>query len=301
MSPETHEGAAAVIPAAERDPVRVGWTFLRSRRWLGYFALLVIFSIACVLLGNWQFARRAEARAEIARIDRNYDAAPVPLSEAVPDRTAFDENAHKWQPVELHGEYIDEPLLARNRPGAQGAGSDLIQALRLDGGGIVFIDRGWVPVIGTDEAPSASLPAAPEGEVTVLARLRASEPEIAGRTASKRSVPSINAPMLAKIIGAGDDAYLGVYGLLIGEQPAAETGALAARPERDEGPHLSYALQWYVFILIAAAGVGYAARQEFRSLNADDPERDEEERRRAERRRRRGPSDADIEDALLDG
>ena len=47
----------------------VGWAFLRSRRWLGYFALLIVFSIACVLLGDWQFARRAEARAAGERID----------------------------------------------------------------------------------------------------------------------------------------------------------------------------------------------------------------------------------------
>ena len=39
-----------------------GWSFLRSRRWLGYFALFIVFSIACVWLGNWQFERRAEAR-----------------------------------------------------------------------------------------------------------------------------------------------------------------------------------------------------------------------------------------------
>jgi len=291
-------------PVLERDaPTRVGWSFLRSRRWAGYFALLLIFSIACVLLGNWQFARRAEARAEIARIDRNYDAAPMTLSDAVPDRAVFDEDARKWQTVELHGEYRDETILVRNRPGRESAGSDLIQPLHLDaqsGGGVIFVDRGWVPVSGTDEAP-ATLPGPPSGPVTVLARLRASEPEVSGRTASKRSVPSINAPLLAEMTGSTDDAYLGAYGQLVSEDPTAETGVLPPRPERDEGPHLSYALQWYVFIVIAAIGVGYAARQEYRSLNADDPEREDEERRRAERRRRRGPSDADIEDALLDG
>ena len=288
-------------PAAPEAPTRpAGWAFLRSRRWIGYFAMLLVFAVACVLLGNWQFARRAEARAEIARIDRNYDAAPMPLSEAIPDRTGFDENARKWQTVELRGRYVDEPLIARNRPGADGAGSDLIQAFQLDDGGVIFIDRGGIPVAGTDEIPDA-LPAAPDGEVTVLARLRASEPEISGRTASKRSVPSIEAPLLAKLTGTSATAYLGAYGQLVSEDPAGETGVLAARPERDEGPHLSYALQWYVFILIAAIGVAYAARQEHRNLNAGDAAQEQAERQRAERRRRRGPSDADIEDALLDG
>lgn len=279
---------------------RVGWSFLRSRRWLGYFAMLLVFAIACVWLGNWQFARRADARAEIARIDRNYDAPAIDLGEAVPERSAFDENRWKWQTVELRGEYIDEPLLARNRPGPEGVGSALIQAFRLDDGGVIFIDRGWVPVAGTDEIPDR-LPSPPVGEATVLARLRASEPEVAGRTASKRSVPSIHAPLLAGLTDTREHAYLGAYGQLVSEQPAAQTGVLAGRPERDEGPHLSYALQWYVFILIGAAGVGYAARQEYRSLNDGDEALQERKRRETERRRRRGPSDADIEDALIDG
>lgn len=288
----------------------VGWSFLRSPRWLGYFAMLLVFSIACVWLGNWQFERRAEARAEIARIDRNYDAGAMPLAEVVPDPAAFDEDRWKWQTVEVSGEYAGDPFLARNRPSAGGVGSNLIQALRLDDGRYLFIDRGWVAVsgidAGTDEA-LRGLPSPAEGEVTVQARLRASEPSIAGRDAAGRSVPSINVPLMVQIAGVDPaDAYLGAYGQLVSEAPAGETGALAERPERDEGPHLSYALQWYVFILIAMIGVAYAARQEYRGLNAgDDSAHGEsvrrEDRRRAERKKRRGPSDAEEEDALLDG
>ncbi|CAG7603213.1 SURF1 family protein [Leucobacter soli] len=277
-----------------------GWGFLRSRRWLGYFALFTVFAVVCVLLGNWQFARRAEARAEIDRIDRNYDSAPIDLAEAVPQRDGFDEDTWKWQTVELSGSYIDEPLLARNRPGPDGVGSALVQPFRLDDGSVVFVDRGWVHVSGTDEAPAA-LPVAPTGEASVLVRLRASEPEVAGSSASKRSVPSINAPMLAELTGTDDTAYLAVFGQLVSETPTGETGVLAERPERDEGPHLSYALQWYVFIIIGGAGMAYGARQDHRALAGNESAREEADLRRAERRRRRGPSDADIEDALLDG
>lgn len=279
---------------------RVGWRFLTSRRWIGYYAMLLVFAIACALFGNWQFARRAEAQAEIARIDRNYDSPPMPLAEVVPDRASFDEATWKWQTVELHGEYIDEPLLARNRPGPEGSGSVLVQTLRLDDGSVIFIDRGWVPIAGSEES-TVQLPAAPSGEVAVTARLRASEREVPGRTASGRSVPQINARQLAGITGTSDSAYLGVWGQLVNEDPAGETGILPQRPERDEGPHLSYALQWYVFILIAIGGTAYAARLEHRNLNGDDPAYDAQDRRRAERRKRRGPSDADEEDALLDG
>lgn len=283
-------------PSAEKE---LGWRFLLSRRWLGYFALLIIFAIACVWLGNWQFERRAQARAEIARIDANYDAEAVPLAEAVPELDSFDEDAHKWQPVELHGAYTGEVYLARNRPGPNGVGSNLIQPFQNNDGTIIFIDRGWVPISGTDEIP-ADLPVADAGETIVTARLRAGEPEITGRTSAGNSVASINLPELARLNSTSDSSYTGAYGRLIEESPASETGIPAERPERDEGPHLSYALQWYVFILIAGIGVGYAARQEYRGLNAEGESVKREDQRRAERKERRGLSDAEEEDALLE-
>ncbi|MGK0716197.1 SURF1 family cytochrome oxidase biogenesis protein [Leucobacter sp. W1153] len=280
------------------DPQAVGWSFLRSRRWFGYLAMLVLFSLACVWFGNWQFDRRAEARAEIARIDANYDAPAVPLTDALAGLSDFTEDELKWQTVVATGTYVGEPFLARNRPAAEGVGSNLIMPLQLADGSVFFVDRGWVPVSGADEIP-ANLPAAPTGTVTVEARLRASEPEIFGRSSSGRSVASINLPELSALLET-ERAYTGAYGQVVSETPAGDTGLLPAKPERDEGPHLSYALQWYIFILIAIVGVAYAARQEYRNLNAGDASVLREDARRAERKRRRGPTDADVEDALLD-
>lgn len=278
----------------------IGWRFLHSKRWIGYFALLLVFSVACVWLGNWQFDRRAQARAEIERIDNNYDAEPRPLSELIPDPASFDEDSLKWHPVELRGTYSDETFLARNRPGAAGVGSDLIHAFHTTDGAVFFIDRGWVPVAGVDPVPN-DLPQPPSGEVTVIARLRAGEPQLDGRTTAGNSVASIDLPELAQLSASSGVVYTGAYGQLVNEQPPSETGVLPPRPERDEGPHLSYALQWYVFILIAAIGVAYAARQEYRNLNAGNESVLREDERRARRKRRRGPTDAEEEDALLDG
>ncbi|MFC5338207.1 SURF1 family protein [Leucobacter denitrificans] len=281
--------------------VQVGWTFLRSRRWIGYFALFVVFSIACVYLGNWQFDRRAEARAEIDRIDRNYDAPAVDLRTALPELDKFDEDEQKWLSVTMTGSYLGEAVLARNRPGPSGVGANIIDAFLTHDGRIFFVDRGWILANGTeiDEALTA-LPARPQGEVTVVARLRASEPEIAGRSATGLSVASINLSEIAEVLDLDGEVMTGAYGMLISETPSGEHGVLPPRPERDEGPHLSYALQWYVFIIIAGIGVAYAARQEYKNLNAGSEQVREMSAKQAERRRRRGLSDADEEDALLD-
>ncbi|UOR03067.1 SURF1 family protein [Leucobacter allii] len=294
----------------------VGWRFLRSARWLGYAAMLVVFAIACVLLGNWQFERRAEARAEIARIDANYDAAPVALADELPDSAAFDEDRQKWRTVRVEGEYVGAPFLARNRPGDSSVGSDLIQAMRTSDGRIFFVDRGWVPIqvgAAADEGIAAEeLPEPATGPVEAEVRLRASEPAISGRSSSGRSVASIDLPELARLVAGEEwaaearsatgslDIVTGAYGMLVSEEPAGEHGVLPPKPERDEGPHLSYALQWYVFIVIAVIGVGYAARREYRGFNGDSESVRAQDRRSAERRRRRGRSDAEEEDALLD-
>ena len=284
-------------PVAETAETSVGWSFLGSRRWLGYFAMLLLFSVVCVLLGNWQFERRAEAREEINRIDQNYDAAAVPIAEALPDPAKYDENANKWLTVETTGHYLDEYFLARNRPNQQLVGTNLLVPFVTEDGTILFVDRGWLAP-GSDPQTPESVPSAPEGTVTLHARLRGSEPLTDGRETAGRTVPSIHLPELAHLVDA--PSYTGAYGVLVSESPEAEHGALPPRPERDEGPHLSYALQWYVFIIIAATGVAYAARQEYRTLNAGSAAVLRDDERLAERKRRRGPSDSDEEDALLD-
>ena len=124
-----------------------GWSFLYSPRWLGYYAMLIVFAIACVLLANWQFDRRDQARAEIARITNNYDRDAVPLRELAPDGTQFDEDTMKWHPVTLSGEYIGDWVLIRNRPGSGGVGSDLAQGFRTTDGDVLFVNRGWVAAV----------------------------------------------------------------------------------------------------------------------------------------------------------
>ena len=45
--------------------------------------LTIVFAVACVGLGIWQFERRAETVARIELIQRNYDSTPVSLAQAV--------------------------------------------------------------------------------------------------------------------------------------------------------------------------------------------------------------------------
>lgn len=277
-----------------------GWRFAFTRRWVGYLALTVAVAIVCSLLGVWQFARRAEARAEIDRIDANYDAVPSALDDVLRKLDGFDKS-QKWTPVLLEGRYLTgDQLLVRNRPFNGQPGFAVITPLQLEDGRVFIVDRGWVPTGDKQDAPDR-VPSAPSGPVTVIARLKAGEPAIAGRStvAGSGQIQTINLPSIADLLDA--PTFTGAYGMVVSESPAvAQMPVSAARPIRDEGPHLSYALQWYVFALLAFVALGWALRQEYRFVNADDPDEQERALERARTRAARAPSDSDVEDAILD-
>jgi cytochrome oxidase assembly protein ShyY1 len=275
-----------------------GWRFLLSRQWAGYLALTVLFAVVCSGLGTWQLARRAEAQVEISRIDANFDAEPVPLADALPELDSFTES-QKWLPVELTGTYLrDEELLVRNRSLNINPGFEVLTPLLLANGEVFVVDRGWVPT-GSDQNSPDVVPRAPDGEVTVVVRLKKGEPVLAGRSASGNQVATIHLPDIAERLGR--DTYTGAYGLMKTEDPApAERPTAVLRPVRDEGPHLSYAFQWYVFALMAFTGLAWAARQEYRTVNAEVPQEQVRAAERARRQAARPRSDSEIEDELVE-
>jgi cytochrome oxidase assembly protein ShyY1 len=275
-----------------------GWRFAFNRRWYGYLAMAIAFALACVLLSQWQFARRDEALVEVTAIQANYDSDPVALESALPGLDDYDDSV-KWTPVTVTGTYlVDEQLLVRNRPYKGTPGFEVLTPLRLADGSVFVVDRGWVAPGALQDLPD-EVPAPPSGEVTVVAYLKPGEPSIAGRTAPAGQVPTIQLDEVAALLDA--PTYTGAYGILASESPAPLTRPAAApRPVADEGPHLSYAVQWIVFALFGFGGLAYALRQEYRLINADDPaERERAAIRRAKAAKRK-PTDADIEDQLLD-
>lgn len=275
-----------------------GWRFAFTRRWAGYLALTIVFAAVCTSLGVWQLDRRAETLTEMSRVSANFDASPVPVGTALPTLRSF-RATQEWLPVVMTGRYeIANQLLARNRPTDAGPGFEVLTPLRLDDGTVFVVDRGWLPTGERQDAPD-SVPAAPAGRVTVVARLKAGEPTLPGRSATGNQIATINLGDVSRRLA--EPTYTGGYGLMASEDPTPASRPVAVtRPVADEGPHLSYAFQWFVFGLFSFVGLGWSIRQEYRSVNAEDPE---ERKRAAERNRRQSAkplSDAEIEDDLVD-
>ena len=267
------------------------WSFLRTRRWVGAAAIAVVVATACVLLGQWQWDRHESRAAANDLVNTNYDRATAPLGDVVDGGTVGADVV--WRSVELEGRYVGEQVTVRNRPVDGNAAARVLAVLRTEGDdgvpGLVVVDRGWLPL--EDEVPVP--PAYPEGEVTVVGRVREAEAADA-RTAPAGQVYRIEPGTVADAAGVDGGDLLAGYVMATAEDGAAPDGLRAfPRPETTPGSHLSYAFQWWVFAVGALVGFVVLARRE--AAEGAVPQ----EAPRAPRPPRRR-SDADEEDALID-
>ena len=262
-----------------------------TRRWLGIFTFTTIFAVASILLGEWQFDRREYAQQQIALLNANYDVDPVPLT-SIASSVDADLDDTKWRSVLLTGTYVTgDVTYVRNRVKQSTIGFEQLVPFTLTTGETIVVNRGWLPADAKYEAPRVS-PPPPSGDVTVIARLYPDEPVVAGRSAPEGQVATINVESITG--GIDGPVFAGWYAQLVSEDPEVATGSLWSRPLLDEGPHLSYALQWYVFALMGYFGYGWALVNEARG---DAPVQSKRSRRRAESGI---ASDEEIEDAAVE-
>jgi cytochrome oxidase assembly protein ShyY1 len=250
-------GDADVIgsPIRPLSAGRYGRQVLRvviSRRWLTMLAIAALFAVACVFLGRWQWHRHEAKVARAERIDGHYSASPVPLSRALPRPGATMPQALEWTSVTATGRYAAQHLmLVRNRPNNAVFGYEVVVPLELADGKSLLVDRGWIPNGRTAAEPSRT-PATPAGDVTVTGWLRLGEPSL-GRHMSNGQLASIN---LAEAQAQTGTPLYGAY--LIRRAEAGPPGEhieypqALEKPDTDLGPHLAYALQWWL-----AAPVGF--------------------------------------------
>jgi cytochrome oxidase assembly protein ShyY1 len=239
-----------------------------SRRWLTALAVAAIFAVACVFLGRWQWHRHEDKAASAHRINSHYFASPVPLSRAMPGPDATLPRAEEWTLVTATGRYSAQSLmLVRNRPNNALPGYEVVVPLELADGASLLVDRGWIPNGQSATEPSA-VPPTPAGDLTVTGWLRVGEPSL-GRPLRTGQLASIN---LAEARAQTGTPLYGAYLILRAEAGSPGEAGLPReqivrpqeleRPDTDEGPHLAYALQWWLAAPVGFALVLVGARRE---------------------------------------
>jgi surfeit locus 1 family protein len=229
-----------------------------SRRSIAFSLLALVAAAVFLRLGVWQLARLHE------KVRRNASIAAQQLQPAarlasVPRDTA---GAH-YRKVTVSGrfDYDQEVVLgARTHQGSPGA--DLVTPLVLAGSDTaILVNRGWVyspDGVTVDrqrwrERDTATITGyvevyAPDAGVTKVTR----EPRMVRQLSREELHSRVKSPLAPYyLVATGDSAD--------GPHPAR-----LELPPLDEGPHRSYAMQWFAFAALALAGAGLVIARERR-------------------------------------
>lgn len=260
------------------------YRFLLRPAWLLFHAVVVAGIVGMILLGFWQLDRLEERQDFNAAVRERSQQQPVDVRVIIDELDAgvLDESQVEWRPVTAAGTYLPDQVIEFNNSQSGRAGDNVLAGLALDDGTTVVVNRGFVPL-------GDPLPPAPRGDVAIVGFVRLSEVrDRGGLTDADDGQPvtelrRIDIPRLSAQL-PGNVAE--VFVQLTESDPAIAAGdpSPVVLPELDDGPHLSYAMQWFIFAICVGIGWVLAIRRSLsvraaarRKANADPPPADDDE------------------------
>jgi surfeit locus 1 family protein len=220
--------------------------------WLLGHVIALAAVVAFVRLGVWQLDRLDEKQARNRIIAERADGPAVDIADVDVERA-------EYQHVRATGRFDEaDQVLIRNRSYNGTLGSHVVTPLVLDGERAVLVNRGWVPLDG--DAPSP-----PDGVVTVEGLLLSSqERSIGPKDPTDGRLAVLNRVDVVRIDAQTE---LELFPLFLSQALPEPNGDFPIRldpPPRDEGPHLSYAIQWFLFTGVVLVGYPILLRRRIR-------------------------------------
>lgn len=203
------------------------------RRDLGLAAIAVVVAGLCVWAAFWQLDRLHQRRARNAVLEARLALPPLPVGRGI---TADSARQRRVVAQGIYDFSAERTWPGRSFQGTPGVA--LVTPLRLADGSAVLVDRGWVPSADAFHVDQS------------LYR----EPDAATVTGIALVPPR----------GRGDVAVTGFLPFVIEAETPEPAKGLPRRwppPGLDDGPHLSYAIQWFSFALIALVGTAVLIRK----------------------------------------
>lgn len=228
------------------------WRFLRSPRWIVGTVLVVALVTAMVNLGLWQLRRLDEKRTVVDAIAARTALPPAEVADLTDPGDPFATGGDvEFRRVTATGRYdADGQVAVRNRSQNGISGSWVLTPLVLDDGSAVAVVRGFVAL--RDEVP-----APPAGEVTVSGLLRPTQERgrFGPQDPADGTLDDLARVDLARLEQQlPHELHPAWISLTDQAPPPPAVPAPIPPPVQDEGPHLSYAVQWFIFSTIAAGG-----------------------------------------------
>ena len=228
---------------------------LRPAQW-AFAALTVLIGAACILLGLWQLDRLEGRRQRNRATQMQLDQPIVNLSAGLDPAQDL-----AYRRLRARGTFdAAHEIVLSNRSYSGQAGVHLITPLEIDGTDFaILVDRGWIPAneAGTGERLAFRL----EGTVEVngIGRPSQNEPSIAllaDPTAGPGSPPLLQWRFLNLPSLQAQVPYTLLPVVLEATEPIGTQTLPKPQTEIDlsEGPHLSYAIQWFAFAAISFLG-----------------------------------------------
>jgi surfeit locus 1 family protein len=244
---------------------------LVSRSWWKTTILVIAAVAVMVRLGIWQLDRLEQRRAFNTRVLDQQAEPALELNEPSSQDPHLPEM--EYRQVLVRGEYDPaHQVVLRNQAWENEFGVHVLTPLKIEGSDqSVLVNRGWVPY---DDFQEGNLSQYDEtGTVLVKGIIRAGEtrPQIGGRA---DPIPAPGEPPLlawnvANVAAIAAQTPYSLLPIYIQQAPDESWTRLPYRSlpdlELTEGPHMGYALQWFMFAALLAFGYPFYIRREEKS------------------------------------
>jgi len=233
-----------------------------SLKWLLFFFVGLLAAALFIRLGIWQLDRLEKRREFNSRVLGQMKASILDLNSSESLSNLYD---LEYRQVTVDGEYdFLYEIAVRNQANGNQMGVHLVTPLKILGSeSVILVDRGWIPY--DDFIQSDWQKYAEPGAIHVQGILRRSKDkaDFGGRTeptpapgeSFKKSWFFINVEGIRQQLPYELVSDVYIQQVLVGESSPSTPVRSDVDVEISEGPHFSYAIQWFTFALIAIIGV----------------------------------------------
>lgn len=227
-------------------------TLLRTPRWQGFTAVVVVAIVAFGLLSRWQWDR-----AEQKQIEQRAQA----LGDTEPVSPSLTDPLEEFTPVTLTGTLVPgSALYVRQRPLEGRNGFWMMQQLRT-AQGTVWLLRGWTPSgIRAGESPQLAADSLNPGPVSVTGVVRPLPDGDAIDPTDRGGLPVDQITDITS--GQLPPATTAQWYVQVRSTDPPDELITVPLAENDDLQNISYAIQWLLFAAVAMGGWFFFLRRE---------------------------------------